>query len=120
MGPFLITKKISPVVYCLHLPAKLQMHPVINIEHLTWYNCDKVNQWMKLKDLQMLKGEVEYEVDKILRHLFNQTQKCMEYFVRWKGYDPEPEHDMFKPETHLRNAFSRLRSYKSSLCVQIL
>ncbi len=68
MGPFLITKKISPVVYCLHLPAELQMHPVINIEHLTWYNHDEVNQWTKLKDLQMLKGEIEYEVDKILRH----------------------------------------------------
>ena len=68
MGPFLITKKISPVVYHLHLPAKLQMHPVINIEHLTQYNHDEVNQQTKLKDLQMLKGEVEYEVDKTLGH----------------------------------------------------
>ena len=68
MGPFSITEKISPVVYCLHLPAELQMHPIINIEHLTQYNCDDVNQQMKLKELQMLKGEVKYEVDKILRH----------------------------------------------------
>ena len=66
----------------------------------------------------MLKGEIKYEVDKILRHQFNQTQKCMEYLVRWKGYGPE--HDMFKLETHLRNAFARLRSYKSSLLVWIL
>jgi len=73
MGPFPITEKISPVVYRLHLPAKLQMHPVINIEHLTQYNHDEVNQWTKLKDLQTLKGEVEYEVDKILGHQFNRA-----------------------------------------------
>src|SRR5260370_12708091 len=110
MGPFLITEKISPVVYHLCLPAKLQMHPVINIEHLTWYNHDEVNQWMKLKDLWMLKGEVKYEVDKILGHRFKQTRKCMEYLVRWKGYGPD--HDTFEPESHLRNAFLRLRCYK--------
>jgi len=28
---------------------------------------------MKLKDLQTVKGEVEYEVNKILRHQFNWT-----------------------------------------------
>src|SRR5260370_22311286 len=115
MGPFLITEKISPVVYH-HLPAELQMHPVINIEHLTQYNHDEVNQWTKLKDLRMLKGEIKYEVNKILGHRFNWTQKCMEYLVRWKGYGPE--HATFKLETHLRIAFSRLRSYKRSLLIQ--
>src|SRR5260370_5031067 len=118
MSPFLITEKISPVVYCLHLPAELQMHPVINIKHLTQYNHDEVNQWTKLKDLWMLKGEVEYEVNKILGHRFNWTQKHMEYLVRWKGYGPE--HNMFKLETHLRNAFSRLSSYKIRFHVQLL
>ena len=73
MGPFLITEKISPVVYHLCLPGELQMHPVINIEHLTQYNWDEANQWTKLKDLHMLKGEVEYEVNKILGHQFNQS-----------------------------------------------
>src|SRR5260370_40697233 len=118
MGPFPILKKISPVVYHLCVPGELQMHPVINIKHLTWYNQDKVSQQMKLKDLWVLKGEVEYEVNKIHRHRFNWSQKCMEYLVRWRGYGPE--HGMFKLETHLRNAFSSLRSYKSILHVQIL
>ncbi len=34
----------------------------------------------------------------------------MEYLVWWKGYGLE--HDTFKPETHLQNAFLRLRSYR--------
>ena len=59
IGPFLILEKINPAVYCLHLPTELWMCPVTNIEHLTWHNQDKVNQQTKLKDLQMLRGEVE-------------------------------------------------------------
>ena len=92
------------------------MHPVINIKHLTWHNCDNVNQQMKLKDLQMLKGEVEYEVDKILGHQFNQAQKHMEYLVRWKGYGLE--HDTFELESHLRNAFLRLRHCREGVLDQ--
>ena len=74
-------EKINPVVYCLHLPAELQMHPVINIEHLTQYNRDKANPWMKLKDLQVLGREIEYKVDRILGHHFNWAWKHMEYLV---------------------------------------
>src|SRR5260370_16137594 len=65
-------------------------------EHPTQYNCNEVNQRTKLKDLRTLKGEIKYEVDKI------------------------PKHDTFEPETHLRNAFSRLRNYKIGLLIQIL
>ena len=57
------------------------MHPVINIEHLTRYNRDEVNSWMKLKDLWAMGREIEYEVDRILGHRFNWAQKCMEYLV---------------------------------------
>ena len=89
------------------------MCPVTNIEHLTWYNQDEVNQQTKPKDLQMLRGEVEYKVDKILGHHFNQTWKCMEYLVWWKEYGLE--HNPFEPESHLRNAFLRLRHYKEEL-----
>ena len=83
------------------------MHPVINIEHLTQYNRDEANPQMKLKDLQVLGREIEYKVDRILGHCFNWAWKHMEYLEQWKGY--RPEHDTFKPELHLRNAFLRLR-----------
>ena len=71
---------------------------------------------MKLGDLQALRGEIKYEVDQIVGHWYNQTCKHMEYLVRWKGYGPE--HDTFKPETHLRNAFLRLRLYKDQQHIQ--
>ncbi len=89
------------------------MHPVINIEHLTRYNRDEANSWMKLKDLRAMGREIKYKVDRILGHHFNWAQKCMEYLVQWKGYGLE--HDTFEPESHLRNAFLRLRQYKEEL-----
>src|SRR5260370_23098795 len=92
IGPFLILEKINPAVYCLHLPTKLWMCPVANIEHLTQCNQNEVNQQTKLKDLQMLRGEVK------------------EYLIQWKEYGLE--HDTLGPESHLTNAFMRLRHYK--------
>src|SRR6266850_4967202 len=115
MGPFSITEKISPVVYRLRLPAELGMHPIINIEHLSHYTKDEESGRTRLKDLHALKGEVEYEVDKIVGHRFNRTRQRMEYLVRWKGYGPE--HNTFEPETHLRNAFLWLRSYRLEQCI---
>ena len=114
MGPFTITEKISPVVYCLRLPKEFQMHPLINIKHLTKYQRGEENSsCTQLEDLRILSGETEYEVDKIVGHRFNRSLNRVEYLVRWKGFGPE--HDTFEPETHLRNAFSRVRSYRSRL-----
>ena len=74
-------EKINPIVYRLRLPAELRMHPVINIEHLSRYNRDEVNSQTKLKDLQVMGREIEYKVDRILGHHFNQAWKHMEYLV---------------------------------------
>ena len=117
ISPFLISEKISPVVYQLHLPVELHMHPIINIEHISKYHWDEKDGWTKLGDLQALKGDDEYEVDQITGHRYNWTLQHMEYLVRWKGYGLE--HDMFEPESHLRNTFLRLRSYKSKLCSEV-
>ena len=114
MGPFTITEKISPVVYRLRLPKEFQMHPLINIEHLTKYQrSEEDNSRAQLGDLRILSGETEYEVDKIVGHRFNRSLNRVEYLVRWKGFGPE--HDTFESEAHLCNAFSQVRSYRSRL-----
>ena len=89
------------------------MHPLINIEHLSKYYRGEESNCTRLEDLRILSGEVEYEVDKIVRHRYNRMLGRTEYLVRWKGFGPE--HNTFEPEAHLRNAFSRLRSYKAKL-----
>jgi Chromo (CHRromatin Organisation MOdifier) domain len=57
--------------------------------------------------------EEEYEVERIIGHHYNQSKRRREYLVRWKGYGPE--HDTFKPEMSLQNAFSHLREYCKTL-----
>src|SRR5258708_6404084 len=113
MGPFTVTEKISLVIYCLQLPNEFQMHPLTNIKHLSKYHRDKEGSHTKLEDLRILSGETEYEVDKIMGHWFNCSLNHTEYLVRWKGFGLE--HDTFKPEAHLRNAFSWVQSNQSRL-----
>ncbi len=102
MGPFTVTDKTSPVIHHLWLPKGFQMHPLINIKHLSKYHRDKEGSHTKLEDLRILSGEMEYEVDKIVGHQFNCSLNHTKYLVRWKGFGPE--HDTFEPEAHLRNA----------------
>ena len=112
IGPFRVTEKINPVVYRLDLPPEYKLHPVVNIQHLMKYNrAPEDNERPTLPDLRELSVEEEYEVEKIVGHRYNKARRRKEYLVRWKGYGPE--HDTFKPETMLRNAFSRIREYKA-------
>ena len=113
IGPFTVTEKINPVVYRLHIPPEYRLHPVVNIQHLTKYHrASEDGERPTLPDLRELATEEEYEVERIVGHRYNAARKRKEYLVRWKGYGPE--HDTFEPELALRNAFSRIREYKSS------
>jgi Chromo (CHRromatin Organisation MOdifier) domain len=114
ISPFQISKKINPVVYHVNIPPEYKMHPIINIQHLAKYHCDKLsNEWMKLPKLRELAKEEEYEVERIIGHHYNWSKRRREYLVRWKGYGPE--HDTFEPEMSLWNAFSCLREYCKTL-----
>lgn len=54
-----------------------------------------------------IKGEWEYEVEKILDHAeFKEGTKIVkEYLIKWKGY--HPEHNTWEPEGNLGNAQGR-------------
>jgi hypothetical protein len=62
IGPFWITERINPVVYCLAIPWECKMHPIINIQHLHCYHCSKHESRATLPELRELREE-EYEVE---------------------------------------------------------
>eukprot|EP00884_Botryococcus_braunii_P000309 jgi/Botrbrau1/10279/Bobra.0120s0001.1 len=55
----------------------------------------------------ILEGEDEYEVEKILHH--RKARRSYEFLVRWVGYSPE--HDTWESEANLRNAPGALKEY---------
>jgi Integrase zinc binding domain/Chromo (CHRromatin Organisation MOdifier) domain len=114
ISPFQISEKINPVVYHINIPPEYKMHPIINIQHLAKYHHDKLSdEQTKLPKLRELAKEEEYEVERIIGHHYNWSKRRREYLVRWKGYGPE--HNTFKPEMSLWNAFSCLREYHKTL-----
>ncbi len=69
LGPFKITKEISPVVYQLALPVNWRIHDVFHTSLLNPYhetNAHGPNFTHPPPDL--IKGEEEFEVERIIAH----------------------------------------------------
>src|SRR6266404_2760981 len=90
-GPFPITEVLGPVTYKLRLPDQWNIHPVFHADLLTPYKETEFhgrNLERPLPDL--VNGEEEYEVERVLdSRRFGRGQQ-VQYLVRWKGY---PESD---------------------------
>src|SRR6266478_4295376 len=91
LGPFNVIKEISPVAYQLALPANWRIHDVFRASLLNPYyetNAHGPNFTRPPPDL--IEGEEEYEVERIVAHRKFGRSKCLQYLVKWKGY---PESD---------------------------
>src|SRR6266403_4458882 len=91
LGPFRIIKEISPVVYQLALPANWRIHDVFHASLLNPYHETKAhgpNFTRPPPDL--IEGEEEYEVERIVAHRKFGRSKRLQYLIKWKGY---PESD---------------------------
>jgi hypothetical protein len=86
-GPFKVIKVLSPVSYQLALPTQWSIHPVFHIDLLTPYRetiTHGPNYQRPLPDL--VDGEEEYSVEKILdSRKFGRRQR-LQYLVKWEGY----------------------------------
>src|SRR6266403_2578184 len=91
LGPFRIVKEISPVAYQLALPANWRIHDVFHASLLNPYHETKAhgpNFTRPPPDL--IEGEEEYEVERIVAHRKFGRSKHLQYLIKWKGY---PESD---------------------------
>jgi len=90
LGPFVIERRIGPMVYCLKLLHQMkQLHPVFNIVKLTLTLDNPITE-QKMEDHPppiIIDGEAEWEVEEILDSCWHQRR--FQYLIKWKGYGCE-------------------------------
>jgi hypothetical protein len=133
-GPFKVIKVLSPVSYQLQLPTQWSIHPVFHIDLLTPYRetiMHSPNYQYPVPDL--VDGEEEYSVEKILDSRKFGRRRCLQYLIKWDGYpdadnmwvdkddvfadDKVREFKKLNPtkETHIRSLSSAKLPYPSAL-----
>jgi hypothetical protein len=86
-GPFKIIQVMSAVNYCLELPTQWSIHPVFHIDLLTPYRETTMHgpnfTWPAP---ELIDGEEEYSVERILDSWWFGRRRCLQYLVKWEGY----------------------------------
>src|SRR6266436_5267010 len=112
LGPFKITKEISPVAYRLALPTNWRIHNVFHASLLNPYhetNTHGPNFTRPPPDL--VEGEEEFEVERIVAHRTFGRSKCLQYLIKWKGY---PESDNSWEPADQVHAPDLIKHYRST------
>jgi hypothetical protein len=111
-GPFKVIQVLSPVSYQLALPTQWSIHPVFHIDLLTPYRetiMHGPNYQRPLPDL--VDGEEEYSVEKILDSRKFGRRRRLQYLVKWEGY---PDSDNMWVDKDDVFADDKVREFKAS------
>ena len=112
VGPFEITKVISPTAYRLRMPDTYKGHNVLNLQHLTKYHRSPDEFRLRLANPRdALPSSEEYEVEKIVGE--RRKNGKLYYRIRWKGYDAED--DSWQTARDVRNAPELLKAWRNRL-----
>jgi hypothetical protein len=132
-GPFKVIQVMSAVNYCLELPTQWSIHPVFHIDLLTPYH-ETITHGPNFTQPapELINGEEEYSVEKILDSWRFGRRWQLQYLVKWEGYlDSDnmwvDKDDIFaddkiwefkdsnlESETHIRNISSAKSPYSSA------
>jgi hypothetical protein len=90
-GPFKIIQVMSAVNYRLELPTQWSIHPVFHIDLLTPYRETIMHGPNFTRPTpELIDGEEEYSVEKILDSQHFGRRRRLQYLVKWEGY-PDSE-----------------------------
>jgi len=89
VGPYKFKGIILSNMIELELPKSIKIHPVINVSRV-WLYKPQVEEQKKIPPkLVIIKGEEEFEVEKILNK--RTVREKEKFLVRWKGYTAEKD-----------------------------
>jgi hypothetical protein len=87
LGPFTVTRVLSPTAVTLRLPRSWRVHPTVHVSRIWLAHVDNIahlsNDFLAPPPI-VIDGTDEYEVEEILRE--KKVGRGMQYLVKWKGY----------------------------------
>jgi hypothetical protein len=101
VGPYLITKVVSPLAMELELPKTWRIHNVIHVSKLRPYKPSTIPGQASIPQPPIqVDDHEEWEVEEILnsRHRYGK----LEYLIKWKGFTAE--HNTWEPWSNALNA----------------
>jgi hypothetical protein len=111
-GPFKITQVMSAVNYRLELPTQWSIHPVFHIDLLTPYKETIMHGPNFTRPTpELIDGEEEYSVEKILDSQHFGRRRRLQYLVKWEGYPDAENMWVDKDDVFADN---KVREFKAS------
>jgi hypothetical protein len=111
-GPFRIIQVMSAINYRLELPTQWSIHPVFHIDLLTPYRETIMHGPNFTQPTpELIDGEEEYSVEKILDSRRFGRRRQLQYLVKWEGY---PDSDNMWVDKDDVFAEDKIREFKSS------
>jgi hypothetical protein len=111
-GPFKIIQVISAVNYRLELPMQWSIHPMFHIDLLTPYRETIMHGPNFTRPTpELIDGEEEYSVEKILDSRHFGRRRRLQYLVKWEGY---PDADNMWVDKDDVFADDKVREFKNS------
>jgi len=114
--PFKVVSQISKVTYKLELPSTWKIHDVFHASLLTPYKeTDQHGPNFLEPPLEILDGEPEWEIQKILKERSFGRWKKKQYLMCWKDYSPAYDSWVNAEDLHTPELLSDFQSTLSSI-----
>jgi hypothetical protein len=111
-GPFKVIQVMSAVNYRLELPTQWSIHPVFHTDLLTPYKETIMHGPNFTRPTpELIDGEEEYSVEKILDSRRFGRRRQLQYLVKWEGY---PDADNMWVDKDDVFADDKIREFKNS------